>query len=212
MNYEKVYNQIIERAKTRVLNGYKETHHIIPKCIGGVNKKENLINLTAKEHYICHKLLCKMYPDNDKLKFALWAMCNLKNPAHQRNYIISASEYSYIRELVSIAKKGKNSRPNKYIPSEETRRKLSESNKGKASWNKGLIGYRKGILKTEDHKQKISIANKGYKHSNESKEKMSATRKGVVRDKKECPYCNRFLDPGNYSQFHGTKCKLNLVK
>jgi|LakMenE01Jun11ns_1017448.scaffolds.fasta_scaffold9559875_1 hypothetical protein len=212
MYYEKIYNQIIERAKVRVLKGYKEKHHIIPKCMGGVNDKENLVDLTAKEHFICHKLLCKIYPNSDKLKFALWAMCNLKNAAHQRNYIISASEYSYIREMVSISKTGKNSRLSKYIPSAETRKKLSDANKGQVPWNKGLEGYRKGSLKTDDHKDKISKALKGRIISEDTKKKMSESRTGMIRVKKECIYCNRFLDPGNYSKFHGDRCKFNLVK
>jgi hypothetical protein len=211
MYYEKIYNQIIERARVRVLKEYKERHHIIPKCLGGSNDKENLVNLTAKEHFICHKLLCEMYPDNDKLKFALWAMCNLKNTAHQRNYIISASEYSYIREMISVSKTGKNSRSSRYIPSAETRKKLSDANKGQVPWNKGLEGYRKGILQTEDHKDKISKALKGRIISEDTKKKMSESRIGMIRVKKECPYCNRFLDPGNYSKFHGNRCKFNLV-
>ena len=41
MNYEKIYNQIIEKAKNRVLIGYKETHHIIPRCMNGTDKDEN---------------------------------------------------------------------------------------------------------------------------------------------------------------------------
>jgi hypothetical protein len=74
MNYQKIYNQIIERAKTRQLEGYKERHHIIPKCLGGDNNKCNLVELTAKEHFLCHRLLVEIYPYNDKLLYALWLM------------------------------------------------------------------------------------------------------------------------------------------
>ena len=78
MNYEKIYNQIIEKAKSecRMKNKeiYYERHHIIPKCLGGSNHKDNLVLLTAKEHFICHKLLTEMYPDNIKLLYAFSAM------------------------------------------------------------------------------------------------------------------------------------------
>jgi len=56
MNYQKIYDQIIERAKNRKLEGYKEKHHIIPKCLGGPDNKENLVELTAREHFLCHLL------------------------------------------------------------------------------------------------------------------------------------------------------------
>ena len=58
--YTKWYNSIISNAKSRVINGYTEKHHIIPKSFGGSNKKENLVSLTAREHFICHLLLTKM--------------------------------------------------------------------------------------------------------------------------------------------------------
>lgn len=38
---------------------YKERHHIIPKCIGGTNDEDNLIDLYAHEHFIAHELLAK---------------------------------------------------------------------------------------------------------------------------------------------------------
>jgi hypothetical protein len=61
MNYQKHYDLLIEKAKNRTITGYVERHHIIPKCIGGTNKKENLVNLTPEEHYIAHLLLAKIY-------------------------------------------------------------------------------------------------------------------------------------------------------
>ena len=70
MNYQKHYDTLINRAKNRLLEGYSERHHIIPRCMGGTNRKDNLVALTAEEHYVAHQLLVKMYPDNDKLIYA----------------------------------------------------------------------------------------------------------------------------------------------
>lgn len=68
MNHQNIYNSIIENAKSKnriklkknnINYVYYETHHILPKCLNGSNDKDNLVLLTAKEHYICHKLLNK---------------------------------------------------------------------------------------------------------------------------------------------------------
>lgn len=61
MNYQKIHDSIIKRAKTRKLEGYKERHHIIPRCMGGTDNDENLIELTAREHFIIHLLLAEIY-------------------------------------------------------------------------------------------------------------------------------------------------------
>ncbi len=75
MNYKKHYNFLIERAKNRILEGYQERHHIIPKCIGGNDDKNNLVGLTPEEHFFAHVLLIKIYPDNDALVRAINKMC-----------------------------------------------------------------------------------------------------------------------------------------
>ena len=67
MNYRKIYFQLIERAKTHSnLSGYTEIHHVIPKSLGGTDLKSNLVKLTAREHFIAHWLLTKVY-DRSKL-------------------------------------------------------------------------------------------------------------------------------------------------
>lgn len=71
MNYLTHYNLIIERARLRILNGYKESHHIVPKSMGGTNDSANLVNLTAREHYVAHILLAKIYGGT------LWHAVNL---------------------------------------------------------------------------------------------------------------------------------------
>ena len=67
MNYKKIYDNLIEKAKNRILDGYKESHHIIPRCLGGSNDKENMVNLTPEEHYVAHQLLVKIHPKNYSL-------------------------------------------------------------------------------------------------------------------------------------------------
>ena len=63
MNHKLIYDKLIKKAKLRVLDEgvYYETHHIVPRCQGGNNSKDNLVKLTAKEHYLAHALLAKHY-------------------------------------------------------------------------------------------------------------------------------------------------------
>ena len=39
-----------------------EYHHIIPRCMGGSNQKDNLIKLSYREHFVAHLLLAKSFP------------------------------------------------------------------------------------------------------------------------------------------------------
>lgn len=79
MDYKKIYDKIILRGQKRgndkkILDGYYESHHIVPKCIGGTDKIENLVLLTAKEHFICHLLLEKIYPNEKGLALAAYRL------------------------------------------------------------------------------------------------------------------------------------------
>lgn len=73
MNYKKIYNSIIEKRKTEIPIGYSEKHHIIPRSLGGDNSKNNLVRLTAREHFICHYLLVMIY---EKETFEWYKMMN----------------------------------------------------------------------------------------------------------------------------------------
>jgi hypothetical protein len=70
--YTLIYFSIIENARLRVLpkDQYKETHHIIPRSMGGDDSSDNLVALTAREHFICHKLLVRMTQGESKGKMA----------------------------------------------------------------------------------------------------------------------------------------------
>jgi len=70
MEYSRHYETLCERAKNRNLEEYTEKHHIIPRCMGGTDGGENLVDLTPEEHYVAHQLLVKMHPDNGSLIYA----------------------------------------------------------------------------------------------------------------------------------------------
>jgi len=97
MNYLKIYNNIINKRKIEKPIGYKEKHHIIPYCISKNDNDNNLIDLTAREHYICHLLLVKIYK-NTKYYYKLlnaFLMMNCKNTKQNRYY--NSRLYEFLR-------------------------------------------------------------------------------------------------------------------
>ena len=104
MNHQKVYNDIIENAKSKkrikVRKNqeayiYYENHHIIPRCLNGNDKNQNKVLLTPKEHFVCHKLLTYIYPNNYKIISAFHYMSFNKRYGN----IVSAKDYAYARKL-----------------------------------------------------------------------------------------------------------------
>ena len=106
MNYKDNYYNYIEYVKTldRKLD-YSETHHILPRCMGGTDEKENLVVLTAREHFLAHYLLTKIYPENYKLVDA-FRMMGIINKKEQNRYINSRL-YESKRKLFSEARSKK---------------------------------------------------------------------------------------------------------
>jgi len=70
MDYQRHYDLLIEKAKQRTTDLYTERHHIVPRCLGGTDDRDNLVALTPEEHYVAHQLLVKMHPDNNSLVHA----------------------------------------------------------------------------------------------------------------------------------------------
>lgn len=98
MNYQNIYQQLVERAKSRTIDGYTEKHHIVPRCLGGSDTKDNLVSLTAREHFIAHLLLVKIHNGNLKLVKAVAMMCIGKDERRLTNRL-----YGKYRTLLSQA-------------------------------------------------------------------------------------------------------------
>lgn len=94
MNPKETYERIISKAKNRPIIDIGEVHHIIPRCIGGRDIEENLVKLSYREHYFCHYLLMKIYPESNGLKFAFNVMTN--DGRHGK--VISSKQYARFKE------------------------------------------------------------------------------------------------------------------
>jgi hypothetical protein len=178
MNHQKIYSQIIERAKNRQLEGYKEKHHILPKCLGGNNDKDNLIGLTAREHFLCHMLLCEIYPNNIKLKHALFLMAIGKQKNKYNHYIINSKTYERLK--IEYSNMLKNT-----PRSTETKDKISKSKKGSILSDEIKIRIsdgRKGI-KCKPYKKRKDIGTKRNPNSKQSESLKGNTnrRKKVIQ-------------------------------
>lgn len=185
MNYEKIYNSLVEKAKQRGLDktqheGYFEIHHIIPRCIGGSDDPDNLVMFTAREHFIAHILLWKIYPHERGIIYAAKMMCTRLGGKwdsklyEQLRFDFSETQSEYLRGENHPMWGRKHSEETKKIMSEkaigrklseETRRKISEVQTGK-----------KLKPHSEETKRKISIANTGKIRTKEMEEKRQASR------------------------------------
>ena len=134
--YTRIYNNIVERAKTRTISGYIENHHIIPRSLGGTNDKDNLVALTAREHFICHLLLTRITQGQDKKKMisAVFYLTG-RGKANRDNRIKSSRLYENLRTqlsaIVSEQKKGCKQPPRSAI----AKQRYSDSKKGKNNPN-----------------------------------------------------------------------------
>ena len=172
MNYQKIYNNLITKRQNEILPDeiYGEKHHIIPKCLGGNNKKENLVRLTAREHYIAHLLLAKIH---NTFGLYLAVIYMQSGRFENRKFKFNSHLYQKIKEELSKKQKGKKH-------SEESKRKMSEARKGKIPWNKGSKGLQVGWNKGKEFLKGEKNPFYGKHHSEETKRKISEAKKGRI--------------------------------
>lgn len=130
----------MSKAKNRgKLNGYKEIHHIVPRSFGGTDAKSNLVELTAREHYIAHALLWKMKFQGvygSKMSFAFNTFINRMRTVKAKEsitYKINSRIYeSFRKEYSKMLKQKYAIEGGTFLGrkhSEETKRKIGEKSK-----------------------------------------------------------------------------------
>jgi hypothetical protein len=213
--YSMCYYSIILRAKARALddNIYVEKHHILPKSCGGNNSLNNLVKLTAREHFICHLLLPKMTIGNyhNKMVHALWRMCNSSKIGYKvssRTYSVAREQHAEILSTVGTSGQFKIGRTtwNKGVArTVEEKQKISQARLGIPTGRTAKDFSTEWKEKISNSKKGKSAWNTGITHSDETKKLQSKIAKS--RAKKECPYCAKLIDPANFLRWHGDRCR-----
>jgi hypothetical protein len=112
MNYQRIYDQLVDKARTenrrKTKRGAKyESHHILPVCLGGTGKTTewknhpNIILFTPREHIIAHMLLYAIHPKNQKLMYSLKMMIETRKDVR-----VSSRLMAEMREKFSESMRG----------------------------------------------------------------------------------------------------------
>lgn len=166
MTYEEFINNILEtRGRFECGDEYHERHHILPKCMGGTDDEDNLIDLFAREHFEAHRLLAIENPKISGLQFAWWNMCQCPGSSKKRENV-TPEEYEEARVSFVLSISGKNHpmygihRFGEDNPmygrchNEEAKQRMSDIKKGE---NNPFFGKHH----SEEHKAKLSEAYRG---------------------------------------------------
>lgn len=196
----KFYRAILDKG-TRDLT-YSERHHMIPSSmnVDEISNSINIIVLTAREHFIAHLVLSKIFKETSKeyhqMNLAIFRMCHSNTSMNRGNeLIISSRLYERFKlkysEAISYSNstrdcKGKVAgiknpcygkklyhKDNKQLFLLPEQVEEYESN----GWTKG------GLHFTKEHRERISKSLKGKKVSDEARENMCKAQQRY-RDKK----------------------------
>lgn len=235
--YTTWYYAIVRNAQQNPRRGYVESHHIVPKSfykktsktgwlLGDPHEAINIVNLTAREHFICHLLLTQMTQGiaYKKTVFAAKRCCKGKPGTPQ--YIPSSRVYQIVKERWHAINPFNNREWQKKNGLSQRGKNFTDDHKInlKKSWTperkKIMSDRNKGIClnKTTNKGKKmpqLSGENNGFygkTHSLENREKARTRLQGKPTpwsaQKMQCVYCNRIFDLGNFNRYHGDKCKL----
>lgn len=187
--YKIWYFRIITAAQSRTdPSGYTESHHIIPRSLGGDNSSDNIVRLTAREHFICHLLLAKCIDGKDRYK--MYAAVAYFSNNQNRNLKLTSRRIAAMREYNALASSERN-KGNQYWKcrkpiTDDLREQLGSAARGKTWVNNGSVemlvidsteylknGFLPGRLATHISKSFNGGHLKGKTLSVETKQKMS---------------------------------------
>lgn len=191
--YYTKYNQIIKHYKELDLKKsgeqYTESHHILPKSMGGSDKKDNLVRVPARVHFLLHWMLYRIYK-TPGMAFA-WNYMTMNNGHRQ-----TSASYSYARKTQalenSISHKG-------FKMPEEAKARISST----------LMGTHR----TEETKTKISLSKtgkpngkEGVPHTKSHKINISAALKN--KPQVQCTHCYKIGHFSPMMRWHFDNCRL----
>lgn len=126
MNAENHYNSLVSRC---TLDSLYETHHILPRCLGGKDSVINLVRLSPEDHVMCHYLLTLIYPKCVPIHYAYQCMVNTKGYSVDLTSVVIA-QYRESSSIRSRNMRGSNNPNYGRSLSSQTKSKLSRANSG----------------------------------------------------------------------------------
>ena len=157
--YTRCYYRIIDKSNNRLPDKIYEKHHIFPECLGG-KTKNNYSYLTPREHYICHLLLCKMFPKESFECGKMYLAIKMMRTRFDGTIIKSSRLFEIFRN-----------KAREYLRKINTGRKLSTETKAKMS------KIKKGIIRSQSSIDKSAAFHRGRKRKESTGKKISAALK-----------------------------------
>jgi hypothetical protein len=214
------------RATKRKLDGYSEVHHIIPRCMGGSNKKENLVRLTSREHFLAHHLLFRIYKST-KLAHAWFSMCRASDGQYRKfsSHQYATAKSAHINAMkASMIGAGNHFYGRKH--SDETKKKLRDANLGRKISQERIQWFTENVAKKPkslDHRKKIgrknlvtikNILTGEVKRLDRSlisgyDTEIWKNPSSIKQKREQCIYCNVESVSGNIKRWHNENCKHN---
>jgi len=202
MNYLKTYCNLIRKAENRnwkkkTAPCYVEGHHTFPVSIFKKDRKKNrrIVFLTAKEHYISHKLLVKIcekrytkeHWKTKKMMLAFWCMNNryFNNNLYHNSKDYEKSKIEWSENMKKSTK------------TEEGRRKISHVQKTrkrtKEEYEKIANALSRPVrIYFEDGRVVEDISLKNFTRNNPQYNASNIV--GIIRERKSRKRCSRHKD------------------
>lgn len=212
MNYKRQYDLLIEKARQRgTVEGYKERHHIIPRCMDGDDEKENLVELTAREHYVAHRLLYMQHKSSETAH-AWFSMLRISEN-QERQFTSRQYERAKLAMATAVSKRLKKDNPMQniairqvvanHLRSPEQRKRIQagmkpETNRKRSESMKRWLTSSEG----KSHQQRRIHKMTGKPRSASTILKCSIAQKGKPKPKVQCSICGVFVDKGNLARYH----------
>lgn len=207
------HNSIVARAlsenRKKVPGGtYYENHHIIPKKLGGSNGRENRVLLTAKEHFIVHLCLCRIFkrgdPEIKRVVYAAMKSMTWKSRNHEGRTITSG-QFAMARRLHAEAMSEiQRARPPRTF-SEEHKAKLGASIKASyAIQRENGVGRYKDFTPNENRPKR---ARRQGPHLPGKPHTWASSCKNPNRTFATCTKCGRSTLPHLIKRWHNENCR-----
>jgi ribosomal protein L37AE/L43A len=204
------YQRFIGFLRGQSVDGYAEVHHIMPRSLGGSDDADNLIRLTARQHFIAHWMLARALGGAASRAFFMMSNFGKYGQVNSTTYQIARQEYA---EQVSKQLTGK---PSQCPFSDETKQKMREAKLGRSLREEtkqklriAMLGQKRGpefATKVSEAKRGRGNGRIGFVASEETKRRMAEANRN--RPIVVCPHCNKSVkDHGGAKRWHFDRCK-----